>query len=329
MLTTVDLCELKGYLDYVLGFGGLQSSLAMTKGSCIHKAFELLGRKQLAERNGLNCFFEPELNKFYNPKNITFETAINDSLVHYIIDKGDLTTNEIPECKKWFYDTIEKYPEYTPIKRKVKAVEQYFDIPLEFEWAKYEFWVEKEKIEGQLAIRGSMDLILECENGLEYSDFKTGGSCKEWATGKTKTSESLKDDIQLMLYYYALRKTYPDIKHILMTLLFIRAGGPLTAYFDDSDIPRIENELKKRFERIKSIEKPKNIKKGMDSFKCKWCAYSKERFNNPDNKYNRTYCDFFERELTYLGMDKVTNKYIDLKKFGKYQDGGGRTAKEE
>ena len=42
-----------------------------------------------------------------------------------------------------------------------------------------------------------------------------------WATGEEKTQEKLEIDPQLMIYYYAVNKLYPEIDNCIVTIYFI------------------------------------------------------------------------------------------------------------
>lgn len=300
---------------------------AASKGTCVHKALELLGLRQLAIQRNESKFHDEETNKTYELDKFKFDDAINNALSFYINDKKVLTTVDIPDCVEWYNISIDKYKSYTPLGQKVLTVEEHFDFELPYDWANYEYEVQGEVYKGRLGLKGTMDLLFDIdEDTIEYVDYKTGGSNRDWLSGKSKDSVTLLDDFQLQLYYYAIRKHYPHIKNILCTMLFIRAGGPFTPPFDDSYLPIIENNIREKFEEIRDNKKPNNIKRGLNKFKCNWCPFKKNVFEHSSNPSKKSYCDFFEQEIKQIGLERVTNKYFDPKTIGLYE-GGGRSIK--
>lgn len=150
------------------------------------------------------------------------------------------------------------------------------------------------------------------------------GSRVDWAAKNPdksiKTYASFGKDAQLMMYYYAARRLYPDFKHILVTIFYIRDGGPFTICFTDNHIKELEEKLKNRFEEIKSCQFPEMIDPNQKSFKCtKICDYYK--MPSPDGKTN--FCKYLNNQMYLEGMESVTNKYTDPKfKIGDYEAPG-------
>lgn len=323
-VATYNMCPMKHYIEYNLGYKLPPTNDAAAKGTALHKAMEILGLRQLAIQEGKNEFYEEEIDKIYKLDLFKLEDAVHDALSFYINKKKSITTDVIPEVLKLFNTAITDYAHYTPIKRKIHAIEHHFDFNLDFDWAKYNFIVGNEKYEGQLALHGTIDLLMDTEDGgLELCDYKSSKTRNDWATGKEKNTENLLNDFQLMLYYYAIRKCFPQVSHIMTTILFIRAGGPYTPAFTDDDLPRIEKRIQQEFETIKNDKKPHMIKKEYGkAFKCGFCSFKTTNF--PGTK--KSYCDFFEKEIISLGMDKVTDKYMDKDSFGAYE-GGGRSSR--
>ena len=66
--------------------------------------------------------------------------------------------------------------QFDPRTRNVVASEPHFDLVIEEDWAKYDFELpDGEKISGNLAIKGTIDLVTETEDGIiEVIDWKTG-----------------------------------------------------------------------------------------------------------------------------------------------------------
>ncbi len=324
-INTYLLCELKFLIEYGLGFKLPTNSQAAPIGVVIHKGMEILGLRQLAIQDNKIEFYEEELGKTYITNQLTPQMAIEDALCYYVNKTKLLESESIGDVVKYFNKTIDEYPQYTPLANKVKEVEKHFDFELPFEWASYEYKIGKDIYKGQLSLKGTVDLIFDISpDTIEVCDYKSGKTKNDWITGKPKDSENLRDDIQLCLYYYAIRACYPEIKNVLMTLLFIRAGGPISVYFTDEDLPRIEKRLELLFKEIKANKWPKNIKRGPTSFKCSWCSFKTTEYANGVN-----YCDFFEKELQTIGLDKLTAKYMKLDEAKNYGAGGGATDRKE
>ena len=59
-------------------------------------------------------------------------------------------------------------------------------------WSKYSYETKDGPLQGNLAIKGTIDLITQpSENTLEIVDWKTGRRL-DWATGQEKTQEKLR-----------------------------------------------------------------------------------------------------------------------------------------
>jgi DNA gyrase/topoisomerase IV subunit A len=87
---------------------------------------------------------------------------------------------------------------YNPLKLNIIQPEQYFDIQFQEDWARYEYIIGKEKFEGFLSVKGTMDLVFDNSGYLSGMDYKTGKSRVNWATGKTKYLDDFKEDKQLL-----------------------------------------------------------------------------------------------------------------------------------
>ena len=72
---------------------------------------------------------------------------------------------------------------------------------------------------------------------IEVIDWKTGRRLN-WATGEEKTYEKLLEDPQLLLYNYAISKLFPEYEQAIMTIYYIRDGGPFSMCFDKPDRER-------------------------------------------------------------------------------------------
>jgi hypothetical protein len=200
---------------------------------------------------------------------------------------------------------------FDPRRRTIIAAEPHFDFIIEKEWAKYNFVLPNGKtITGNLRIRGTIDLISALPGGIIYEiiDLKSGQRL-DWASqqdNKVKTYSDLQQDFQLMLYYYAARLMYPEAKQIIVTIFFIRDGGPYTFCFDDRTLEEVENRLRDRFEEIRACTLPMMQDPSQSNFKCKYiCDYFK--MASPDKEKN--FCRFIHDKIESDGINAVTNLY--------------------
>src|SRR5690606_25383860 len=106
-----------------------------------------------------------------------------------------------------------------PRRQEILEPEFSFEVEIKEAWAYYDYIIKGQKINGYLKIRGTVDLITkENDDTLHVVDYKTGQGRKNWATGKVKEQADFEKDEQLMLYYWAIRKKFPQYKNIIMTI---------------------------------------------------------------------------------------------------------------
>ena len=227
---------------------------------------------------------------------LSFESYTKNSKHHW-------TAGDIKTVKKLVWDTLNYNDgQFDPRLRNIVDPEPHFDIPIEEDWAKFEYEIDGKKIEGQLAIKGTIDLVTELDKDvIEVIDWKTGRRL-DWATGEEKDYAKLCKDAQLLLYNYAISKLYPDYKQAIMTIFFIKDGGPFSMCFDKSDQDNFLNMLKNRFEEIKQNSMPKPLSHDRNHWKCqKLCHFCKNKW--PGSEENM--CIFIERKLKKDGMEKT------------------------
>jgi hypothetical protein len=193
---------------------------------------------------------------------------------------------------------------FDPRKRNIVAAEPFFDFDIEEDWAHYEETLPNgDTISGQLALRGTVDLVLDCGNSMyEVNDWKTGQR-KDWATGEEKDYWKLDKDPQLSIYHLALSRKYPDIPRWAMTMNYIDYGGPFTCAYDDQDKIRTLEMLRTQFERIKKCTRPL-LRRGKDRWFCnRVCHYGKTE--HPDTTCNDSVCWHIHQKLLRKGMFKT------------------------
>lgn len=212
------------------------------------------------------------------------------------------------ECNNFAWMTLDyKGGIYDPRRRTITEPEKHFDITIEKDWAKYEYVSPTgEKLVGQFGIKGTVDLLTELgPDTLEIVDWKTGQR-KNWATGEVKTYDKLCDDTQLMMYFYAITKLYPQYKHIFVTIFFVRDGGPFTIGFESSNLEIVEERLRKHFEEVKGTTHPEMCSEDQSDFRCtRLCNYFKDKHSAT----GLNICKHIHNETKAIGIDNVVAKY--------------------
>lgn len=330
-------CEHKSFLNYVLGLqedGNKKAEL----GSAMHKVAECLAlcklkQKETGEIGGWNIGDEyigefTPTNMFDNriiPKLCKMSFDYYSSLSKHIWTDKDLITliewvNKIVSFQDGAFD---------PRSQDVVAVEQYFDFEIADEWAKYNYVLGDKEISGNLAMKGTIDLIMKVDDDhYEVLDYKSGRRL-DWATGQEKTLDKLQVDPQLLIYYYACRRIFPDIEHFDFTIYYVNDGGPYTVCFDNNSLILAENLIRNRFEEMRDNQKPKLLNPSQQrrdkDFKCKnLCHFYKNNYPDTDISI----CEYFQNKVKESSADLVTLEYGDFARMGVYGDGGGRKSDE-
>jgi len=299
------------YIVYGLGWRSPSQKKA-NLGTVVHKVLEVLANFKLLTQESTQqsyAYKDEELGEFnFTPKTLQSQKLVDEILIrsynHYTA-----STPEISYTKadfKFCADMVEAClrhdsGQFDPRHQTILAPEKSFDLEINEPWARVEYNGEIR----QLRIKGTMDLITVPETGtIEYVDYKTGAR-KNWATDEEKTYAKLHDDIQLLLYFYAIRKLYPEYKNIIMTIFFLRDGGPFSLCFDDQDETRFLKMLEKKFVEIKNCTQPKPINPWRSGFKCeKLCHFYKNKWPGTD----KTMCHHVEDTIKTYGIENATAK---------------------
>ena len=322
-------CQHKYWLTYNLGFKD-DSNKKAEKGNVVHKGLELLANKKLCLQNGTISFSDSELGMEFITSEMSPETAILAGFNHYKNKSThEWTDVDFKECTKWLWDVLLfNNGMFSPLTRNIVMPEQYFDIEIDKPWANYDYFLpDGQIISGKLRIKGTMDLITRVDSKtVEYVDWKTGER-KNWSTGKEKGYDDLYNDFQLRLYHYALNELYPNENMIIMTIFFVKAGGPFSLCFQKEDIKTTEEMIKKEFEKIKNCNRPSRIiDYGKDKWKCiRLCSFYKEKHKDSENE---SICDHMHQELIQLGINNAYVKHAKKDTVKSYGDGGGQSNRE-
>lgn len=310
-LSNWEFCNMQYFLTYNLGWISPTNKKA-NLGSITHKVLEVLANFKLLiqESNKKSyTYTDDELGAFnFTPKTISSQKLVDEILTrsynHYTASTPDIayTKSDFKFCADMVRACLEhESGQFDPRNQTILAPEKSFDLEINEPWARVLYNGEVR----QLRIKGTMDLITIPEPGvIEYIDYKTGAR-KNWATDEEKTYAKLHDDIQLLLYFYAIRKLYPEYKHIIMTIFFLRDGGPFSLCFDDTDETKFLKMLEKKFVEIKNCTQPKPINPWRSGFKCeKLCHFYKTKWPGTD----KSMCHHVEDTVKTYGIENATAK---------------------
>ena len=317
-----DYCQMQYFITYVLGHQS-DSGKKAELGTMVHKVMEVLAG----------------LKKYQQDKpRVKYLKVTDDAIGEVKVSKDDLYTEECVEAiadlsyesygktspHKWKPADRKEMSKVTwlmlehnngqfdPRNRDVHETEPHFDIAIEEDWAKFEYETpEGETIEGQLAIKGTIDLVTKVsDDTIEVIDWKTGRRLN-WATGEEKDFKSLMNDPQLLLYYYAISKLYPDFPNRIMSIFYCKDPDgkidpqPFSMPFDQGDEDRFLGMLKGRFEEIKKNQLPRPLSATRNHWKCqRLCHFCKNDWPETDTNM----CIYIEKHLKEHGMDKTVKE---------------------
>lgn len=321
LLGNWELCQTQCILTYGLGMEN-RAGAAASMGSCVHKMMELRALASIAKKNGHSSFNYEDWGVLEVDWAIDLDQTIEKCHANQLILDNHVNPEKIIKSKilDWAKRAIEDYPQYDPINLNIMSVEQYFDLEIKEDWAKYSQEINGELYEGYLRIKGTIDcLIAHNDDIIEVFDFKSG-SRKNFATGEIKTLEYLRKDKQLLFYLYALNKLFPN-KNFIMTLYFINDGGIYSVHGDDEMLEDASEMIKKTYKEILNTKLPSVLDPKRSDFRCRHCCkYSKT------DSYTRglSVCEFMQNKFKTIGVDKTVEKYGNIKSIMSYGSGGGK-----
>lgn len=295
------------------------------RGNVAHKIWQLLAMQKRAMQDGLEEFDSEDFG-ILKIVDCTPQLFLDLSYKYYVEITPEVkwTDADYKECKKLMDDGLAfGGGAYNPLNHTVVAPEQRFSIKLEEEWASYDYELNGQKLKGQLILNGTIDLLCELSRSpliWELIDLKSGAK-RSWSKNQDKDFKSLQTDGQLLFYYFALRKLYPQVEQIVISIFYIK-HGPTTMYYGDKEYKLAEQMIKDKFEKIKKIKHPRlNI-----DWRCKKFCYFGKTLQEGTNK---TICEHLKSEVKEKGIQKVTEEYVkDAAVFSRYGAGGGRNTVE-
>lgn len=325
----LDWCEHLYYIEYVLGLTGYSGKSAEA-GNFIHKSMEILALIKKARQDGIQIIHPENMDGFeIDIDNFNLDNIFVQSCAFYLKKSPhSYTQAELKKYREWL-DIALNYKNglYNPLNCEIVGVEKSFDIEFNEDWAKYEYELNGEKFSGRLGIKGNVDIITKySDNIVTLLDYKTGQRRKDWGDS-SKAKKEFKDflkDPQLKIYYYALAHLYPD-KDIIISIYYINDGGVFSIPFERNQLPEIRDMLRKRFERIKTIEIPSLLDSSRRDWRCKNLCHAAKTMVG-----SKSLCEHIHKEINRKGMQKATEDNI---KEGfdprLYADGGGGTGLKE
>lgn len=301
------------FLTYVLGYQS-ESGKKAEVGTIVHKTLEILASlkkafQELKQRQKYLEIDDDAIGKYRIDKNNLFlkdtvEDILDKSFEAYTSkSKHDWSKSDKAECSKLVFNTLNfNDGQFDPRLSNIIDPEPHFDIPIDEDWAKFTYEIDGKTVNGQLAIKGTIDLVTKVSDDIiEVIDYKTGRRL-DWATGEEKDAVKLSKDAQLLLYNYAISKLYPQYKQAIMTIYFIKDGGPFSLCFDKSDQDKFLKMLKSRFEEIKNNKYPRPIDQSRSSWKCtKLCHFCKNNWKDTD----KSICVYTEEHIKTYGIEKT------------------------
>jgi ATP-dependent helicase/DNAse subunit B len=298
-------CPFKWYLTYYCKQRE-PSGKAAVIGTIVHKVLEVLAKAKKTKHHLLNDKYTD-----YNYlSKICYNREVRNN-PHLSFSDSDLKT-VIKLC-----DSIMKTM-YNPLKMETLATEMGFEIEIQKKGFSYKFvdYRSNETKTGFFKLTGFIDLICTSSDSvIEIVDYKTGQR-KDWVTGKIKDVHNMHDDLQLQIYNLAAHYIYPDKKRLL-TLYFLKDGGPYTISLDESNEEEILDKIRKIFRVISIDSDPKRLKDDDDKkkfhYKCrKFCHFGKT-----ENENGVSLCDEYYNMYKKLGLNEAALQIQSLTINGK------------
>jgi len=307
-----DFCQQQYFINYVLGHPSGSGKKA-EMGTIVHKTMEGLALAKKAVQDDKKSFKDDVMGRV----RLTKDKMLSDNFVDRLFNKcldfytdksvHPYTLADKKNCRKWVQMAIDyNGGQFDPRKREIIEAEPQFEIVIDEPWAEYNYVnADGSELKGRLAIKGTVDLVTKIdEETSEVIDWKTGKRI-DWVTGEEKDYDKLSKDPQLLLYHYALSRMFPEYKQTIMTIFYIKDGGPFSLCFDESDEEIFLTMLKNRFEEIKSNQSPQMLSEEQSHWKCtKICDYYKRNWPNT----NVNMCRHIHEQLSDKGMDHTVSE---------------------
>ena len=181
-------CPMQYYMEYTLGWRGPSNKKA-DKGTIVHKVLEICAVAKKGLQDGKKIIVDEHIGRVStgNYKSEYLNKVISRGYEYYTtrIPHHEWTEKDAKDCEKWSWKALQ-YNDgmFDPRNRDVVAAEPHFDFIIEEDWSEYSYTINNEKVSGNLAMKGTIDLVTDLGEGVyEVIDWKTGRRL-DWATGK-------------------------------------------------------------------------------------------------------------------------------------------------
>ena len=313
-----EYCEMQYFMTYVLGYQS-KSGKKADMGTMVHKVMEVLAGLKKYEQDKPKVKFlkvdDDAIGKFKCKKEELHTEELVNKLIDLSIDAYEAKSShsfnnkdrgEISTTAWCFLQHSDG--QFDPRLRDIHFPEPHFDIPIEEDWAKFEYERDGKMVQGQLAIKGTIDLVTKIsDDTIEVIDWKTGRRM-DWATGEVKDYKKLENDPQLLLYYYAISKLYPEFPNRIMSIFFYKDKdgepdpSPFSLCFSPEDEGRFLEMLKNRVQEIRQNIAPKPLDPNRNHWKCaRLCHFCKTKWGDTDDNM----CIYIEKHIKQYGMDET------------------------
>ena len=319
-----DYCQMQYFITYVLGWRG-DSGRRAEQGTMVHKVMEVLAALKKYKQENPKARILKTIDDAIGEVKVGTKKFYEDEFVEELLQrsyeaykKDSVNTWQPSHYKEvvkgaWLFLNHNNRKDFDPRYRNVYYTEPHFDIEIEEDWAKFDYEINGERVKGRLAIKGTIDLVTQIDDDtIEVIDWKTGRRLN-WATGEVKTYDKMMNDPQLLLYFYAMSKMYPQFKYRIMSIFFSKDEEgkydpqPFSLPFGKDDEPRFLEMLRQQVEKIRQNINPKMIDPTHKNFKCRiLCHFCKNKF---DPKDSENMCKTVYNSLQRDGYDKTVDQY--------------------
>ena len=262
------------FLSYVLKFY-MPAGIAATRGSICHSFLETCAISKIHRQQGGELLDDPIL----GPKSVGSDYEpdkwFDAVLEHYKVEDShvNITNSDIKKCWKGIEKVLDH--EMSPYNlHEVVAPELLIHQEIDQDWALFEQDGEQKR----LMIKGFVDAVFRDEDGnLNFIDYKSSSRLECFSTGKTKTVINMHEDPQLVFYWWAANRMFPE-DHVIGHIWFFNLDTFWTLGIDENDAQLCFDKVGERIEKMRALKVPR-CRYEMDkkqSWKCKqFCPFSK------------------------------------------------------
>ena len=192
------MCPMQYFIEYNLGLRS-PSGIKADKGTIVHKVLEILAHIKLCTQSNQTIYVDDiigdvDINN-YNLTHITEQVYqyYTSQFKHHVWENKDYK-----DCLLWVNKAITDHNgHFDPRNRNILQPEQHFDIVINKSWAFYSYKTPQGNLEGNLAIKGTIDLITQVDDDtIEIVDWKglPINTCLPTPNGWTTMGEVLVGD---------------------------------------------------------------------------------------------------------------------------------------